>query len=110
GGGPIHVGGDGVVDLLRELRRCRQDSTRHLASSWFRGRRILGRYVQAGRERQSTPAHAVPLTASVPSTRGSLMEPCGCNGGQSLQGAVARRGNVGWSLYGAPWLQPVANR
>src|SRR3989440_4219726 len=45
GGVPKHLLGDVVVDLLRELRRCRQDSNRHLASSWFRGRRILGRYV-----------------------------------------------------------------
>src|SRR6266516_793585 len=73
GGVPKHLLGDLVVDLLRELRRYRQDSNRHLASSWFRGRRILGRYVQAGRERQSTPAQAVPLTTPVPSTR-SLME------------------------------------
>jgi hypothetical protein len=36
------------------------------------------------------------------------MDPCGCNRWPFLQGAVARRGNVGWSLYGAPWLQPVA--
>src|SRR6266568_3747446 len=69
GGVPKHLLGDVVVDLLRELRRCRQDSNRHLASSWFRGRRILGRYAQGGRERQSTPAQAVPLTTSVPSTR-----------------------------------------
>src|SRR5207244_9162806 len=97
GGVPKHLLGDVVIDLLRELRRCRQDSNRHLASSWFRGRRILGRYVQAGRERQSTPAQAVALTTSVPATR-SLLEPCGCNRWPSLQGAVARRGNVGWSL------------
>src|SRR5437867_5096770 len=35
GGVPKHLLGDVVVDLLRELRRCRQDSNRHLASSWF---------------------------------------------------------------------------
>src|SRR5256884_4504460 len=96
GGVPKHLLGDVVVNLLRELRRCRQDSNRHLASSWFRGRRILGRYVQAGRERKRTPAQAVPLATSVPSTR-SLMEPCGCNPWPSPQGAVVRRGNVGWS-------------
>src|SRR5947208_5891838 len=50
GGVPEHLLGDVVIDLLRELRRCRQDSNRHLASYWFRGRRILGRYVQAGRQ------------------------------------------------------------
>src|SRR5437868_9054744 len=50
GGVPEHLLGDVVVDLLRELGRCRQDSNRHLASYWFRGRRILGRYVQAGRQ------------------------------------------------------------
>src|SRR5213592_4557714 len=62
GGVPKHLLGDVVVDLLRELRRRRQHSNRHLASISFRGRRILGRHVQAGRERQSTPAQAVPLT------------------------------------------------
>src|SRR5256714_13650219 len=46
GGVPKHLLGDVVVDLLRELRGCRQDSNRHLASCWFRGRWILGRYVQ----------------------------------------------------------------
>src|SRR5438045_4937758 len=36
GGVPKHLLGDLIVDLLRELRRCRQDSNRHLASlvSW----------------------------------------------------------------------------
>src|SRR5947208_14968782 len=38
-----HLLGDVVVDLLRELRRCRQDSNRDLASLSLRGRRILGR-------------------------------------------------------------------
>src|SRR5436309_8465956 len=32
---PKHLLGDVVVDLLRELWRCRQDSNRHLASSCF---------------------------------------------------------------------------
>src|SRR6266566_657606 len=31
GGVPKHLLGDVIVDLLRELRRCRQDSNRHLA-------------------------------------------------------------------------------
>src|SRR5881392_1031663 len=50
GGVAKHLLGDVVVDLLRELRRCRQDSNRHLASSWFRGRRILGQCVRRGRK------------------------------------------------------------
>src|SRR6266487_4626048 len=79
---PKHLLGDVVVDLLRELRRCRQNSNRHLASSWFRGRRILDRYVQAGRGRQST------------------MKPCRCNRWPFLQDAEARRGNAEWSLHG----------
>src|SRR2546421_9202498 len=82
-GVPKHLLGDVVVNLLRELRRCRQDSNRHLASSWFRGRRILRRYVQAGRERRSTLAQAAPLTTSVLATR-SLMDPYGCNRWPSL--------------------------
>src|SRR2546423_4425379 len=41
GGVPKHLLCDVVVDLLRELGRCRQDSNRHLASSSLRGRRIL---------------------------------------------------------------------
>src|SRR6266487_1779944 len=82
GGVPKHLLGDVVVDLLRELRRCRQDSNRHLASSWFLGRRILDRYVQAGRGRQST------------------MKPCRCNRWPFLQDAEARRGNAEWSLHG----------
>src|SRR6266487_775276 len=55
---PKHLLGDVVVDLLRELRRCRQDSNRHLASSWFRGRRILGRYVSgwAGKAKHAGPS------------------------------------------------------
>src|SRR5437016_8829406 len=53
GGVPEHLLGDVVVDLLRELRRCRQDSNRHLASSSFRGRRILGHCVQVGRKMQA---------------------------------------------------------
>src|SRR5205085_8627085 len=32
-GMPKHLLGDVIVELLRELRRCRQDSNRHLASS-----------------------------------------------------------------------------
>src|SRR2546429_1118552 len=53
GGVPKHLLGDVVVNLLRELRRCRQDSNRHLASSWFRGRRIL---VRSGSTRRRQPA------------------------------------------------------
>src|SRR6059058_5292674 len=64
GGVPEHLLGDVVVDLLRELRRCCQDSDRHLASSWFRGRRILGRYIQAGRQGRSTPAEAAPTRSA----------------------------------------------
>src|SRR5207247_6932832 len=58
GGVPKHLLGDVVVDLLRELGRCRQDSNRHLASSWFRGRRILGRYVSgwAGEAKHAGPS------------------------------------------------------
>src|SRR5436309_5514022 len=78
GGVPKHLLGDVVVDLLRELRRCRQDSNRHLASSWFSWSRILGRYAQAGRASRAGSAQALPRTTSVPSTR-SLTEPCGCN-------------------------------
>src|SRR5436309_4845041 len=57
GGVPKHLLGDVVIDLLRELRRCRQDSNRHLASSWCRGRRILRRYVQVwpGRAKHAGP-------------------------------------------------------
>src|SRR5256714_3512852 len=50
GGVSKHLLGDVIVALLRALRRCRQDSNRHLASSCFRGRRILGRYAKAGRQ------------------------------------------------------------
>src|SRR6266508_1950730 len=56
GGVAKHLLGDSVVDLQRELRRCRQDSNRHLASFSAGGRPILGRYVEPGQEGCSTPA------------------------------------------------------
>src|SRR5947207_11615412 len=83
GGVPEHLLGDVVVDLLCELGRCRQYSNRHLASSWFRGRRILGRYLQAGWESEARRPKPYFLRRRFP-RRGPFWSPAVATGWPSL--------------------------